>query len=98
MGNWEYKQVYCKIPEVLSTLNKLGGQGWELCVINWNECGLNENILYFKRPMKCVNCENYEKELTYSRYGSDFYDIKCKAHKKLEIKEGYGCEKFKPKN
>lgn len=91
MGNWEYKQVYCKIPEVLSTLNKLGGQGWELCAVS-------ENILYLKRPMKCENCGYYNKELTHSRYGSDFYDIKCKAHKNLEIKEGCGCEKFKPKN
>ena len=91
MGNWEYKQVYCNVQEVLSTLNKLGGQGWELCASNGD-------MFYFKRSMKCVNCKNYNKELTYSRYGSDFYDIKCKAHKNLEIKEGYGCEKFKPKN
>ena len=45
---------------------------------------------------KLENADN--KELTHSRYGSDFYDIKCKAHKNLEIKEGCGCEKFKPKN
>jgi hypothetical protein len=91
MGNWEYKQVYCIPSDSPNVLNELGGQGWELCA-------MSENMFYFKRPMKCVNCKNYNKELTHSRYGSDFYDIKCKAHKNLEIKEGCGCEKFKPKN
>ena len=90
MENWEYKQVYSNV-QVLNILNTHGGQGWELCASNGD-------MFYFKRPMKCVNCKNYNKELTYSRYGSDFYDIKCKAHKNLEIKEGCGCEKFKPKN
>ena len=54
MGNWEYKQVYCNVQEVLSTLNKLGGQGWELCASNGD-------MFYFKRSMKCVNCKNYNR-------------------------------------
>lgn len=91
MENWEYKQVYSNVQDVLSTLNRLGGQGWDLCA-------LNGNMFYFKRPMRCVNCENYKKELAYSKYDSNFYDIKCKARKKLEIEEGCGCEEFKPKN
>mgnify|MGYP003302945078 CR=1 FL=1 len=90
MGNWEYKQVYCKIPEVLSTLNKLGGQGWELCVINWNECGLNENILYLKRPMKCENCGYYKP--------SEYYAFDSKCEKIGLLHNHNGCEKFKPKN
>ena len=91
MENWEYKQVYSNVSNASNILNRFGGQGWELCASNGD-------MFYFKRPMKCVNCKNYMEELTYSKYGSDFYDIKCKAHKNLEIKEGYGCEKFKSKN
>ena len=83
MGNWEYKQVYRNVQEVLSTLNKLGGQGWELCAIN-------ESILYFKRPMKCENC-GYFKPSSYHAF-----DSKCE---KIGLLHNHnGCEKFKPKN
>ena len=92
MGNWEYKQVYSNVQEVLSTLNKLGGQGWELCAVNGD-------MFYFKRPMKCVNCKNYKKKLTHrSKTGGEFYDIKCLSGGDAIRIDKCGCEKFEPKN
>ena len=83
MGNWEHKQVYSKTQEVPSTLNKLGGQGWELCTIN-------ENILYFKRPMKCENCGHYKP--------SEYHALDSKCEEIGLLHNHNGCKKFKPRN
>lgn len=81
MGNWEYKKVYCIN---LAFLNKLGGQGWELCAAT------SENIFYFKRAMKCENCKYYKP----SEYHA--FDSKCE---KIGLLHNHnGCENFKSKN
>lgn len=88
MGNWEYKKVYYIN---LAFLNKLGGQGWELCAAT------SENLFLFKRPMLCINCQNYKEELTHIRYDSKFYDKKCLIGNKKFVNK-CGCEEFEPKN
>lgn len=81
MGNWEYKKVYCIN---LAFLNKLGGQGWELCAAT------SENLFLFKRPMKCENCKYYKP----SEY--HVFDSKCE---KIGLLHNHnGCEEFEPKN
>lgn len=83
MGNWEYKQVYRNVSDASNILNRFGGQSWELCAVN-------ENIFYFKRPMKCENC-GYYKPSSYH-----VFDSKCE---KIGLLHNHnGCEKFKPKN
>lgn len=79
--NWEYRTT------PLTNLNELGGQEWELVFIY-------SGSMYFKRLMKCENCQFYKSKLEYSRDGS-FLSKRCDKGK-YPFKWD-GCSEFKSK-
>jgi hypothetical protein len=50
MQKWEYKIVEGAYwPDDEGLINKLGGEGWELVTVTFNDSG-SPKLYYFKRP------------------------------------------------